>query len=100
MLRAADAYRRPQPVSAALPGDGPHRYRTRLAGAGGGVLRVWPSASAAFRQRSAICLARSRRVVATVRQGDQGRGTAGADRARQAAAEWPARANASDLVAG
>ena len=43
-----------------------------------------------IRQRSAICLARCRRAVATVGQGDQGRRAAGADCAWQATAEWPA----------
>src|SRR4051794_18738411 len=41
-LRAADADRRLQPLSAALSGAGAHRHRSCLAGAGCGVPRVRP----------------------------------------------------------
>ena len=76
------------------------RHRSCVAGAGCGIPRVRAAASAALRQRCAVCLVRGGRTVAAVGQGDQGRGGAGAHRARQAAAERPAGAAASDAAAG
>ena len=72
-LRTADAQRRLQPLSVALPGAGTHRHRSCLAGARCSVPRVRAAASSALRQRLAICLARRGRAVEAVGEGDQGR---------------------------
>ena len=58
-LRAADAERRPQPLSFALPGGGPHRHRACLAGPRCRLARVRPAARAALRQRPAVRLDRA-----------------------------------------
>src|SRR5215212_11795149 len=99
-LRAADAHRCVQPLSAALPGAGADRYGSCLAGAGCGVPRVWAAALPAFRQWLAVCLTRCRRAVAVVGQTDQGRRDAGAHRTGQATTEWPPRTHAPDPAAG
>ena len=97
--RPADARRRLQPLSAALPGGGAPRHRRTS-----GRSSTPPSAStacrsAALRQRPALRDRGRGRALAARGAGDQGRGHARADHPRQAAGERPPRADAPDAAA-
>ena len=98
--RPADARRRLQPLSAALPGGGAPRHRACLADPRRRLPRVRPAAAAALRQRPALRDDRRGRALAALGQGDQGRRHPRAHHPRQAAGERPARAAAPDAAAG